>query len=62
MSSSFFKHFTAFFTVLIFLIFFISCFFGTNILLGNSNLLDDTYYSFDPNAEYVWPTPRLYFY
>ena len=62
MSSSFFKPFIAFFTVLCFLIFFLSCFFGPNILLDSSNLLNDTYYSFNSNAKYLWPTPRLYFY
>ena len=62
MSSSFFKPFMAFFAVLSFLIIFLSCFFGPNIILGSSNSLNNTYFSFDPNAEYVWPTPRLYYY
>ena len=62
MSSSFFKPIITFFAVLSFFIIFISCFFGSSIILGSSSFLDDTYYSFDSNAEYVWPTPRLYYY
>ncbi len=61
MSSSFFKPFITFFAFLTFLIFFLSCFFGPNIILSSSNL-DDAYYSFDLNAKYVWPTPRLHYY
>ena len=62
MSSSFFKPFMTFFTILSFLIVFLSCFFGPSIILGSSSLLDDTYYTFDSNAEYLWPAPRLYYY
>lgn len=52
-----FRSFFVPFIVLIFLVFFITCFFSP-VILGNYNTsYDDTYYSFDLDSEYVWPTP-----
>lgn len=57
MFNSFFKTFRILFIVLIFLIMFISCFFGSSILDGSAGSSNDFYYSFDLDSEYVWPTP-----
>lgn len=57
MSSSFFKLFYISFIVLIFLIVFISCFFGPTILGSSSTDSGDSYFSFNLDDEYVWPAP-----
>lgn len=57
MSSSFFKPFSYFFIFLVILILFLTCFFGPTVLGDFSLNIEDTYYSFDMNSEYVWPTP-----
>ena len=57
MSSGFFKTFYALFIIMIILIVFISCFFIPSISDGTFANFEDTYYSFNLNDEYVWPTP-----
>lgn len=54
MSSSFFKPFYGIIIFVVFMTLFISCFFGPYILIENSNTV---FYPFNPNDEYVWPTP-----
>lgn len=56
MSNSFLKYFSTFFITLIFLIIFISCFFGPTIL-GNYTDSKEIYDVIDLNDEYVWPAP-----
>lgn len=56
MSSSFFRPFYTIFIFITFLIFFLCCFFGP-IFSNYSSSFENTYYSFDMNDEYVWPSP-----
>ena len=52
-----FKSFFVPFIILVFLVIFITCFFSPTILGSYVTSYEDTYYSFDLNSEYVWPTP-----
>jgi len=57
MSSSFFNSFKIILSLLIFLIIFISCFFGPSIISGSYSDINVPHFSFNINDEYIWPSP-----